>query len=471
MSRYYFLKKSRLNILITIAVSLAMIISLWWVASHGRVSVYTGDPKIEPLISILNLDGDEIKSVRGYSFSDTLPIGRYVIRVNSGMNTAEKSISVGRFLQNTDANVNVIDSKYTIPVTNLSIYKPHPLPSGMRFIESTVWRLGEFRDGEMRYYGVDNAIDALWIDDESGFIVSQDRSTNKINLYRLQGMTTDKIDTPQETSLPISIAYHDQVLYLQIENTLYSYRNGIFSELLTTPDNSRVVAATDKLIAIISRGGGDNKDQVLNIYSQSGELRKHFDIGTSETFSLWSSAAISGDGTSIAVGSQGLVTVYSTDTLDPIYSLPNNSVSALTWDGSRLLYATNNILWQYDQVEKLSQSITELNQYSRISTILSHNDDIYIIDQRGDKSSLLKVANEGDDSSYAVDVLNGSETTFVNPGCYFNFYFQNTPTIFIHQEIDDISRCIPGINDYLASIAVNPADIIVKKSSGYYNPY
>ena len=451
------------------------ILALWifsWFYGNGNLVLTVNNLKIEPKISVVDSEGKTVAEESGYEFRKRLNTGDYTVTVVSGINTSQKSVTVGRFLSETRESIEVIDSLRTVPVTNIPVYKPNPTPDGMRFIDTVVWKLGEYRNQEMTYYDTNNVLDVAWINDTSGYISAQGQATSSIRLGLLRGRSIQNIDLPERTVLPVSLHYDTNALYLVINKSLYVYREGEFTKRFDVPELSRVVFVTDDSIGVVSypNESFDNKNATLTIHTLEGSAKKEIDLGTVETTeTLFNSAVASEDNSRIAVGVQGVVTIYDASTLDELYTLPNSDVTALSWNDDSLLYATGNLMWRYSDGLKLSQSITELLPYMRISEILFEGDDIYLVNQKATTSSVYKISDDFDET---VAILEGTETTFVDPGCYFNYYHQTgRPILFIHQEINDISRCITPLRDYLRTVQIDPADVIIKKSDGAYNPY
>lgn len=465
---------TRLRIIVISVLILVVLLGVWgvfWVSSHGRLSLDINHLKIEPKTTVLDKDGRTVvEEIEGYQINKTLPSGDYVARVVSGVNVSEKSITIGNFLSETRDSVEVVDGLFTLPITNTPVYKPKITDSGLRFIDTIVWRLGEYRDSDLVYYNTPTVTDVAWVDDNSGYIITQSAADNQTRLGLLSGGSLLDIPLPVPTSLPISIYYNGDALYLVLNDKLYQYLKGSFKELSTVATNSIIAFANDSLVGVTSTPSDsfEDKDTTLKIINHNGETKLERNLGTSETLDLWSSAAVSADGSLIAIGEQGRVSIYSSSDFSEVYTLPSIDIGTLIWADNNLIYATGNMLWRYVPEQKLAQSITELLPYMSIVGVLAHNDDIYVINQKTDTSSLLKVTDE---SNITVETLDGTETTFVEPGCYFNYIYINQPQIFIHQESDDISRCIEPLSNLIRSVGLNPEEVSISKSRGDYNPY
>lgn len=451
-------------------VLIAALIAAVWVYQHGRLAISVNELKIEPAITVVNEAGEVVVDHKGYSINTTLPSGNYVARVVSGINTSEKTIKVGNFLATSNESIDVIDSLFTLPITNTPMYKPQITDTGVRFIDTVVWKLGEYNDPDLNYYDINNAIDAAWIDDRSGYVITQSFIDNKPRLGLVQGSSMKDIPLPIDAMLPVSISYDNGSLFIVLENQLYKYDGNSFDRLFDVEQGTVVEFATDTLMGMthVPSGSSVDKNVNLKITDYSGDIKYEANLGTAETIDLWSAASVSSDGSMIAIGAQGQVAIHSADNFSEIYRIPSTNVSALEWSGDKIIYATGNALWQYDVGDGLSQSITELLSYISISDIITHDDDIYIISQKPSTSSLLKITK---DINLDMDSLDGTETTSLDPGCYFNYFNLSKTTIFVHQEGNDISRCIEPITNLVRSIGVNPDNIPIRKSNGSYNPY
>lgn len=448
---------------------IAVISMVIWAYMHGRVSLDINQLKIEPDVTIVDSSGKTVVNTTGYQVDQTLPTGDYVAYVVSGVNKSEKAFTVGSFLTKTEETVEVIDSHSVIPITNTPVYKPQITDDGMRFIDLIVGQLGEYRNENVYYYSLGVVSDVAWVNDTSGYIVT--RSTEGTALGLLNDQSMRNIRLPVHTRASISIKYHNDSLYLIIGNQLYRYKDDKFSRLFEVAEGSTITMATDDLIGVTStpRHNLEAKDINLKITNHQGDVQLESNLGEAETISLWSSAIASEDGSMIAVGNQGSVSIYSSDNLsEPLYNLPAGNIGTVAWANNNLVYATGDTMWRYTPDQKLAQSIIELLPYMNISEILTHGDDIYIVNQKTTSSSVLKVAEVTDDTHLVAEMMDGSETTFVDPVCFFNYFYFDTPRIFVHQAHADITRCIDPITRFYQSIGLEASDLIINRSIGDY---